>query len=509
MACASALAQEPYWSPDVANIVYEHCSGCHHDGGIGPFPLMSYTDAIAAGTAIPSAITSRHMPPWPADPEYRHFANENVLTQAEIDAIVDWIGFGAPFCEPFGNPDWEPDPPQFLPGGSTLEQIDHVVAIEPYTLQSNADEYRWFAIANPFPQTIYINKMEVMPGLDAVVHHCDISYDVTGATMTLDQQTALPGFNSSTGSPTYTYYMNAWQPGGDVVEYPPDWGIAVPPGSDFVLEIHYGPGAQGQVDSTRINLQFTTATTGIRPVSVGWLLGQTAPTLVDGPFALPANTVRTFHQEYVVPTTRSFLAICPHMHLLGKSYKVWFETPQGDSIPLISIPRWDFHWQRYYYFQMVQVIPAGSRIKSEAVYDNTLANPYNPHFPPQNVYLGPTTTDEMLLTYFIWTSYQPGDEDIIIDEDLLTSTATDAVPQPLVHVHPNPARGTITAWVDRGAPVERWALRDALGRNAGEGEAPRGGMDRLAIPAEGLRPGLYVLEVWRSTGRSAVRVILE
>ena len=52
--------------------------------------------------------------------------------------------------------------------------------------------------------------------------------------MAYDLQDPLPGFNAQTGSPTYSYYMNAWQPGGDVVEYPPDWGIAVPPGSDFV-----------------------------------------------------------------------------------------------------------------------------------------------------------------------------------------------------------------------------------------------------------------------------------
>lgn len=505
MACANAYAQEPYWSPDVATIIYEHCSGCHHDGGIGPFPLMSYADAVAAGTAIPAAITSRHMPPWPANPEYRHFANENVLTQAEIDAIVDWINFSVPF----GDPGLEPEPPQFLPGGSTLDQIDHVVAIEPYTLQYSTDEYRWFAITNPFPQTIYINKMEVVPGLEAVVHHCDISYDNTGASMAFDQQTPLPGFNSSTGSPTYSYYMNAWQPGGDVVEYPPNWGIAVPPGSDFVLEIHYGPGAQGQVDSTLINLQFTTATSGIRPVSVGWLLGQGAPTLVDGPFVLPANTVRTFHQEYVVPGTRSFLAICPHMHLLGKSYKVWYETPQGDSIPLIDIPQWDFHWQRYYYFQTVQVIPAGSRIKSEGVYDNTIANPYNPNSPPENVYLGATTTDEMFLTYFIWTNYQPGDENIIIDDDLIAGLGAEATPDSILRVHPNPTSGRIIAWTDHGGPIERWILRDAVGRMARNGNGPRQTGERLIIPSEGLRSGAYLLEVWLPTGRCAARVILE
>ncbi|MDQ3099853.1 MAG: hypothetical protein M3R08_00580, partial [Bacteroidota bacterium] len=202
--------------------------------------------------------------------------------------------------------------------------------------------------------------------------------------------------------PTYSYYMNAWQPGGNVVRYPPQWGIAVPPGSDFVIEIHYGPGAQGSIDSTRMNLEFVTGP-GIRPVSVGWLLDQ--GNMTDGPLVIPANTIQTFHQEYTVPSDRSFVSICPHMHHVGVSYTVWYEY-NGDSIPLIDIPEWDFHWQRYYTFQMVQPIPAGAVIKSIGVYDNTSNNPHNPHTPPQNMYAGSTTDSEMFLTYFIWTNYQ-------------------------------------------------------------------------------------------------------
>ena len=49
---------------------------------------MSYADVVDHALSIQEVVYWKHMPPWPADPDYRHFAHENVLTQEEIDAIV-------------------------------------------------------------------------------------------------------------------------------------------------------------------------------------------------------------------------------------------------------------------------------------------------------------------------------------------------------------------------------------------------------------------------------------
>jgi len=498
LAPAIAQGQQPVWSPDIANILYEHCSACHHDGGIAPFPLMSYDDADQHAWAIAEMVAFRHMPPWPADPAYRHFKDENVLTQAEIDAIVAWV-----LAErPYGDPGVEPVPPVFAPGGSMLDTIDLQVAIPPYTLQYNTDEYRWFVVENPFDETIYVNAIEVFPGLDDVVHHADISYDDTGSSLANDQADPLPGFNSGTGSPTYSYYMNAWQPGGNIACYPPGWGIAVPPGADLVLEIHYGPGAQGQVDSTVMNLEFVTGG-NIRPVSVGWLLGHAHMT--DGPLHIPANTVRTFHQERTLTQTASFVSICPHMHNVGRSYKVWFEY-QGQSVPLIDIPHWDFHWQKYYTFQQVQVIPAGAVIKSEGVYDNTVSNEHNPNDPPQDVDAGSTTADEMFLTYFIWTGYQPGDEDIVLDSLLLLGAPEAVETGPGIRVWPTLADQHL--FIEDPAPDGPLDIMilDALGRNVRPRVRMNGpGPERVFVGD--LPSGVYLLAASRGKAMVARRFV--
>ena len=75
------------WSENVAPVLFEHCTTCHHEGGIGPSSFMTYDDAYNSQAGILGAITSGIMPPWPADPNYRHFVGENVLTVAEKQAI--------------------------------------------------------------------------------------------------------------------------------------------------------------------------------------------------------------------------------------------------------------------------------------------------------------------------------------------------------------------------------------------------------------------------------------
>jgi hypothetical protein len=58
------------------------------------------------------------------------------------------------------------------------------------------------------------------------------------------------------------------------------------------------------------------------------------------------------------------------------------------------------------------LIPAGTVVKAEAFYDNTENNEENPNSPPEDVWVGEETTDEMMIIFFSYTIYFPGDEDI-------------------------------------------------------------------------------------------------
>ena len=89
-------------------------------------------------------------------------------------------------------------------------------------------------------------------------------------------------------------------------------------------------------------------------------------------------------------------AVLPHMHLLGKSVKMTVTPPGGRPEVLIDIPDWDYNWQENYFLKEPLRLKAGTRFDIEAVYDNSAANPNNPHDPPVDVRFGEQTDDEML-----------------------------------------------------------------------------------------------------------------
>ena len=60
----------PTFYKDVLPIVQAHCQSCHRPGQIGPFSLLDYQSARPWAKAIKSAVATKKMPPWFANPEY-------------------------------------------------------------------------------------------------------------------------------------------------------------------------------------------------------------------------------------------------------------------------------------------------------------------------------------------------------------------------------------------------------------------------------------------------------
>lgn len=493
----SAQSQVPTWSEDISQMVYDNCSKCHHDGTAAPFTLLSYEDAVANSLDMFFNMNSGWMPPWPADTEYRHFVGEPTITDEQIDDFLIWIENG----HPYGDPDLEPEAPTY-PEGSLLDHIDFVAEIEPYTLQYNTDETRWFVIPTNFAETKYINAIEVFAGLD-LVHHADISIDNTSYSANLDAQDPLPGFNGSTGWPNFSWYMNAWQPGAGPAQYPEGWGIPLNPGANLVIEIHYGPGGAEETDNTYMNLQFVEDPENVRPINVGWLLGPSDMT--DGPLVLLPNVSMMYHQEDVpFWTDKSLISICPHQHLIGSTYKVWMETPEGETVPLVYVDNWDFHWQFYYTYPTLQKIPGGSVIYAEATWDNSATSPYQPNDPPEVIEYGPNTTDEMMFTYFIYAAYEEGDEFISMDP----GTEVVEIPESDEwRIFPNPASSTLSILrMNKKSDLGMVEVIDNLGKVVSR-QVPENTGAYLSVDIQDLPAGSYIL-VWNNqNGRSSQEFI--
>ena len=60
--------------------------------------------------------------------------------------------------------------------------------------------------------------------------------------------------------------------------------------------------------------------------------------IVNEPFIITKDTIIKFYQRSpIVPHDISLISITPHMHLLGKNFKAFAITPDGDLVNLIQI----------------------------------------------------------------------------------------------------------------------------------------------------------------------------
>lgn len=399
----------PTWESDIACIVHSHCGSCHRSGGIAPFGLSTYSQVKKQGIGVSLAVQSNHMPPWPAGEGQPHLAQSTALTGQEKQMLIDWVNQGMPA----GDTTLAPPPP--LPSsGVAISQPDFVLTMPPYTVPAaSSDIYRCFAFANPtaFSQTIL--GLEVVPGNRQIVHHVLVFYDPTGSPLQLDAADPAPGYASfgGTGS-AQSKLIGAWVPGQGAYFTPPTTGFSVQGQGCYVLQVHYPQSAVGQSDSTSLRVKLSP--TPQRPLFIQSPLNH-SQTLTNGPLVIPANQVKTFRAVYTLQAPVTLFGATPHAHLVCTSLSAWAELPNGDSVPLIHIPKWDFHWQMTYPFKQAIVLPSGTKLRGKGTYDNTFNNPRNPNFPPQTVVAGEGTSDEMMLFYFHYSPRQAGDDGWVLD----------------------------------------------------------------------------------------------
>lgn len=393
----------PTYYQDVQPILQKNCIGCHHTGGPGPFSLETYEDVERRSAFVQTVTESRYMPPWFADPTFSHFRNEKILTEAEIQTIGAWVKAGskkgkAPKLVKMSAPVTFPKPDLVLP------------MLTPFQIPPNGTEqFRIFIIPTNTTEERYAQGIDFRPGNLRQAHHARLMLDTTqqlrpdDGIMAGDPNTALNRLNVK----LVDYFWHGWVPGNFATFYPPGFGKRLPAGSDIVLNMHYSPTSKPETDQSQVLIYWAKE----KPRRLVKTLTLDESWISNQPFKIPANQVVKFYMRSpLLPNDLSFINVLPHMHLLGKSFKSYAITPQGQIINIIKIDDWNFNWQMTYQFEQLIKLPKGSVIYAEAVYDNTANNPRNPHFPPQEVTYGWGTFNEMMNLIFEYLDYEVGDE---------------------------------------------------------------------------------------------------
>ncbi|MGE0566912.1 MAG: cytochrome c [Bacteroidia bacterium] len=426
----------PTWEKDIARIIFKNCTPCHRPSQSGPFSLLSYHDAVKQAAKIKFVTKTKYMPPWPADPNYTHFVGERTLSEREINLIVKWVENKMPRGDTLN----EPKPPvyndlSFYGKPDLVIKPQEVVKIK----GNGTDVFLIMKYPYEIPNDTIADLIEFVPHQRKIVHHVNghlIGYDenrkfnyMTGESIHFETQTDVMNVYESMHipytdgmepkfpmlTPDAVYYLPGYEP----PHYPKEiGGYRLKKNGAFLLNnIHYGPSNMDLIDSSYINVFFRKEPIQ-RPIKETQL-GTFGISKIEPEFVIPPNEVKTFHTYATIDKPISMLSVNPHMHLIGKSFWAFALKPNGDTIPLIKIPKWDFRWQYYYTFLNPVKIESGSVIHVYGTYDNTKENPFNPYYPPQTITQGNgvesmKTTEEMFQFIFTFVPYKDGDEKIIL-----------------------------------------------------------------------------------------------
>ncbi|HEX3987684.1 MAG TPA: tetratricopeptide repeat protein [Acidobacteriaceae bacterium] len=379
------------WSRQIAPIVYQHCSTCHHPGGGGPFNLLTYQDARRRGPQMVQVTQSRFMPPWLPQPGYGDFVDDRRISDDDIALIRRWVATGMPQ----GNPSQAPPAPHYNADWQ-IGKPDLVLTVpRSFTLKaSGTDVFHNFILPNPLTQTHYIRAMQILPSVPQVVHHANVLIDRTASwrhAHPSDWQNGFGGMELEVDAGNIfdpDSHFLFWKPDTPVLYEPPGMPWRLDPGNDLILNMHLKPSGKPEIISARIGLYFADTPAKQHPM----LLQLDA----DEQLNIPAGDRSFVVQDSLrLPLDVEALGIYPHAHYLGHILEGWADLPNGHKKWLIRIPNWDIDRQSVFRYRTPVFLPRGSVLHMRYVYDNSEDNVHNPNDPPIRVRAGNRSVDEM------------------------------------------------------------------------------------------------------------------
>lgn len=379
------------FNKDVLPILQKNCQACHRPGEPAPMSLLTYKETRPWAKSIREAVRLKRMPPWFADPEVGHFANERRLTEPEVATLAKWAETGA--AE--GDPKDAPKPVEFVEGWN-IGKPDMVaeMPMEYEVPASGTVEYTYFIIPTKFTEDRWVQFAEIRPGNRKVVHH-SIAFIREPGSKWLPGAEPGVAFVPKKNSPGSSSFGGQW-----LVGYAPGFvpdlnesGAArlVKAGSDIVIQMHYTSNGKADKDRTKVGLIFAKEPPKQRVFTLA---------AADNDFRIPpgaanhrVNSRITLDQDMVITS------LIPHMHLRGKAFEYRIVYPDGRKEDLLRVPNYDFNWQLTYVPKEPIRLTKGTTIECSAWFDNSANNPANPD-PKTEVRFGEQSWEEMMIGFF-------------------------------------------------------------------------------------------------------------
>ncbi|MEN8182190.1 MAG: redoxin domain-containing protein [Myxococcota bacterium] len=375
------------YAEEVAPILARRCQACHRSGGVAPWAMTRYEMVRGWSPMMREMIRTRRMPPWHADPRFGRFANDLSLTDEEKKTLVHWIEAGAPRGE---GPDPLKEAPPPPPAEWALGEPDLVLELPAQEIPATGVvPYRYEEVEIPLEEDVWIRAVEIQPSNTRAMHHGTANILLPRG----HERPRVEGPNFVRG------LFAGYVPGRNPEPLPEGTGFFLPAGSRLRFQLHYNTTGREETDQPRMALYFSR-----EPLAHELKIG------AAGSFRFRIPPRRKDHPEVaeeIIDRDIVVYRLTPHMHFRGKAMRYEAHYPDGSAEVLLSVPRYDFNWQRQYVLEEPKVLPAGTRLVCHAVFDNSKQNPANPD-PQASVEFGEQSWDEMLFGYFLYRDLEEG-----------------------------------------------------------------------------------------------------
>jgi Cu/Ag efflux protein CusF len=325
---------------EIVRILDDHCVMCHVDKGLA-FPLLTYEQTYAARWQIRRDALDHHMAPWAAARGIGDFANDNSLSQPEIDFLASW-------AESFGPRN----------NGEVYTQATATVtASAPTLIQAHVDFARWVlgkpdlllrlaantvqprdaplvgrTLIDPkLTRERWLRGLEYKPGDRRVVHAVSFAVQETGQ------------------------WLGSWTPWRGFVSLPARLAYRLPAGSHIVADIQCGGAQESVVDQGSLGLYFADSP---------------SPRAVFDVVVEPAAAQK-------LEADMNLIAFQPQLAPGLQSIEVAAKSPDGTRQVLLSAQDIPLQWPTPYVFSTPVALTRGTELSVIEHYDSAASSP--PH----------------------------------------------------------------------------------------------------------------------------------
>ena len=217
----------------------QHCVRCHREGQVAPFALTSYEETSAWAETMLEVIDDGRMPPWHANPEHGHFANDARMSDADKQTFRQWVDNGMPE----GDASKLPAPLEFTEGWQIAEPDKVYKMPKEFTVPPKGTvAYNYVVVDPSIKEDMWIKAGRSSAGQLRVVHHA-LAFFIP------------PDREFEPGDPLFNS-IGTYAPGMPPADWPEGYARFVPAGSKLVFQMHYTPNGSVQTDQSELGIVF-------------------------------------------------------------------------------------------------------------------------------------------------------------------------------------------------------------------------------------------------------------